>query len=140
MIKIARVSVLLLLSTVVAAASGGQDGDDEQEHQELQLERIVVPMQGVHEFTVSGDSTLFRLSISTPSGGTIGSPVITGNAKHLRTAEVSTVGEGGRRLIGALTKEFVFRGTGEGKVTISIERKAPTSPTPVVETFQITIQ
>ena len=60
------------------------------------VQRIVVPTEGVTDFSVTGRSTLFRLPVSTIGGGTIGEPKITGNVQHLGTAEVIHVGEGGR--------------------------------------------
>ncbi len=102
------------------------------------IEQIYVPKKGLTEFSVTGRSSLFRITVSTPSGGTISNPVIRGNAKLLRSAEVTFIREGGPT-IGALTKEFVFRGTSSGKVEIEIQKTNPTSPMPVVEVYKVTI-
>lgn len=121
----------------IAAASYGQE---EEAAKKRDTERIVVPADGVTEFTVTGRSTLFRVSVSTPTGGTISAkPKITGNARHVRTAEIIRVTEGGKPIIGSLEKEFVFRGTGAGTATIEIEKTSPSEPTPVVVTYKVTI-
>ncbi len=102
--------------------------------------RVVVPSEGVTAFTVTGRSTLFRLPISTISGGTISEPEMTGSVRHVRTEEIIEVGPGGDPLVGSLRKEFVFRGTGAGKVMIKFEKTLPTEPGPIIETYTVTIK
>ena len=86
------------------------------------VEKITIPLDGVKEFTVTGRSTLFRITVSTIAGGTISEPKITGPAEHVRTAEISEVAKDGTLRIGTLTMEFVLRGTGAGIATIEFEK------------------
>jgi hypothetical protein len=125
-----------IASTAVLSSASAAEAESKKPG----VERIVVPMEGVTEFTVTGRSTLFRLAISTISGGTIGEPKIDGNARLIRTAEIINVDKDGQPLIGAFNKEFVFRGTAAGRVTIEIKKTLPTQPTPVVEKFTVTIK
>lgn len=48
--------------------------DEEEEGKKPRVMQIVVPVEGVHEFVVSGRSTHFRVPVSTIAGGTIGEP------------------------------------------------------------------
>jgi hypothetical protein len=105
-----------------------------------QVNEVVVPMEGVHEFVVTGRSTLFRLPVSTIAGGEISDPKITGKAKHLRTERIVTVREKGEPLVGPTNMEFVFRGTAAGTVTIEFTKTLPTQPNPEVEKFTVTIK
>src|SRR5438105_427676 len=93
-------------------------------------ERIVVAPEGLKDFSVSGRSTHFRLTVTTPSGGKINEPVVMGNVRHVRTSEITELDMSGHPTIGALRHEFVFRGTGAGKVKITIKKMSPSSPMP----------
>jgi ABC-type phosphate transport system substrate-binding protein len=127
---------LAVVSVVMCALAIGQD---DAEKKDPAVEQIVVPTEDTTEFTVDGRSTLFRLTVTTPAGGSIEEPVIIGKARHLRTAEITNVSSSGPS-IGAMTKEFVFRGTAAGKVEIKITHKGPATTTPVVEVFRVTIK
>jgi hypothetical protein len=127
-------AIAVLLAFVGTTLAFGQDGNGPP------TESIVVPAEGVTDFTVTGRSTLFRLSVETIAGGSIEKPVVTGSAKHIRTEEITTAGKDGENLIGGLNQHFVFRGTGAGKAKIVINYKAPTSPDVVTKTYNVTIK
>jgi hypothetical protein len=103
-------------------------------------EEIVEPSEGVTEFKVAGRRTLFRLRITVVAGGTVLDPKITGKAMLVRSARVVRLGEGGDPLIGVDEREFVFRGTAAGLVTIEITTKSPTQPMPITEQYSVTIE
>jgi len=124
----------LLIALFAMPYAFGQDGNNATK------ESIVVPAENVKDFSVTGPNAIFRLSVDTISGAEIEKPVVTGSAKHIRTEEITTVEEGGQIRIGGVTQHFVFRGTGLGKVKIVVKYKTPTSPDPVVETYNVTIK
>lgn len=117
-----------------------QDAAESREAKAAAEEKIFVPEEGVQNFTVTGRSTLFRITVSTLAGGKIEEPVIKGKAMKVRSAVVTTVDKDGHPHIGALVKEFVFRGTAAGKVEITFKRTIPTSPMPEVEEYHVTIR
>lgn len=134
---LASISICCTLAFTVSGQGGAKDA---KETKKPITSQVVVPAKGVKTFTVTGKSTQFRLTAFVISGGSIDAPVIKGNAVHLRTNEILTVGKNGEPLIGSRTKEFVFRGTGTGQVSITIKKMFPTSPMPVIERYQVTIK
>lgn len=126
-----------LVALVVANDDVESSADEETSRK---IERVVVPVEGVREFTVTGRSTRFRLTATTIAGGTIEQPVVEGPAKLVRTSEIERVGKGGEPLIGSAEKQFEFRGTGGGTVKISIKKTLPTQPMPIVDAYRITIK
>jgi hypothetical protein len=133
MTTISRILALLMFGFAMPFAVG-QDGNGPT------TEEIVVPADGVTDFTVTARSRLFRIPVSTIAGGAIGKPVVTGSAKHIRTEEITTVDESGEPMIGGLNQHLVFRGTGAGKVRIVVKIKSPVSPDPDEKTFNVTIK
>lgn len=130
--------VFCLAFTSFAVVSHAEE--EKKEDETKKFETIIVPVEGVTEFTVTGRSTLFRLPISTIAGGTISEPKITGKVKLIRKAEITLVEKGGVPLIGSLNKEFVFQGTAAGKATIEFEKKLPTEPKPVIVKYTVMIE
>jgi hypothetical protein len=123
-----------LLPRSLAQEAGPKDA------QKSEHEHLVSPIPGVTKFAVTGRSTRFRLTASTPAGGTIQAPVIKGKAILIRESNVIEVGPEGKPTIGVTRKEFVFRGTEAGNVVIEITKTTPGQPMPVVERFEIEIK
>ncbi len=126
---------MVCIGAVLVIAPGRAQEEDAKPIEE----RVVVPEDGVHKFEVTGRGTLFRLKVSVASGGEIKGPVISGKAKHLRTAEVYEVVEGGAHPIGAEVKEYVFRGTADGRVAIEFSLRSPSGDI-TMETFDVTVK
>lgn len=101
---------------------------------------VVVPADGVRDFSIEGLNTLFRLTASVPAGGTIGEPQIEGGIQMVRTVDTVTVAKGGRPLIGSISKEFEFRAEVEGSAKIKIIRMIPGSATPEVDEYVIEVK
>jgi len=103
-------------------------------------ESIIVADNGVTDFTVNGSTSLFRISVSTIAGGSIEKPEINGNAKHVRTEEITFAEQNGETKSGTLDQNLVFRGTGKGRVTITVNTRNPASPQLIVNKFNVTIK
>jgi hypothetical protein len=139
MTKTLCLSVLLLASIVLtyAIVRGPRDAEAAPI---VANDKIVAPMEGVTDFTVDGRKSLFRLTISTPTGGTISNPAVIGTARLLGTADITVVGPGGEPRDGAMIREYVFRGTGPGKARIVFQRTGPSSDKAQAVTFNVTVK
>ena len=138
------VVVLIMLGTANAQENGGDRslGAPKSKISKLTAtkRKIIVPMEGITDFVVTGRAPLIRLTVSTIAGGSIKTPKTMGNIRHVRTTEIVTVDKDGRPLIGAIVKEFLFRGTGKGRATIEITKTLPTQPMPIVKRYTVTLK
>ena len=136
----AATALVIAWAALAAVAQEEKETEKTAAGKTPQVTRVVVPMDDVHAFVVTGRSTHFRLPVSTIAGGTIGAPKITGQAKHLRTEEIIMVQEEGKPSIGSVQREYLFRATAPGTITIEFEKKLPTQPDPVLEKFTVTVK
>lgn len=130
-IVVCAVSVVGLLSL-----ARGEDAEAKKPAKES----IVIPADGVKEFSVTGRSTLFRITVTTIAGGEISEPKIKGPAKLIRFAEIQEVGPDDSLIVGPLRQEFVFGGTGPGKVSIEFGIQAPNQADRQTEKYTVTIK
>lgn len=140
MTKTLTTAVLFLATSLGISFFAFANEKPEQKKTAVKTERVITPMKDVTNFVVEGRSTIFRLNVSAISGSSFSDPKITGNAMHLRTADLITVNEDGDGLIGSIHKEFEFRGTAPGKVKIVIEVQSPTQDKPTSKVFNVTIK
>jgi hypothetical protein len=134
--RLAAIVVCAVSAVGLLSLARGEDAEAKKPGKES----IVIPADGVKEFSVIGRSTLFRITVTTIAGGEISEPKIKGPAKLIRFAEIQEVGPDDSLIVGSLRQEFVFRGTGDGKVGIVFEIKTPTQPEPTTEKYMVTIK
>lgn len=135
-----RLGLVILAAVLTVAFGSGSFAQQQKKAVTPRTEKVAIPPEGATKFTVTGRGTFFRLTVSTIAGGEIEEPKVEGTVALVRTSEISRINEEGMPAIGAIVREYTFRGMGAGKSTITITKKVPTSPMPVVEKFEVTIK